>query len=56
MFLLACVFKKFLKVSVNEFGNNPLYFVSLLGFTWQWGSKYTGINLQTLQDEDLILI
>ena len=23
--LLACVFEKFIKVSVNEFGNNPLY-------------------------------
>ena len=27
--LLACVFEKFIKVSVNEFGINPLYCVSL---------------------------
>ena len=34
--LLACVFEKFIKVSVNEFDINPLYCVSLPGYTWQW--------------------
>ena len=53
--LLACVFEKFIKVSVNEFDINPLYCVSLPGYTWECGLKYTGINLQTLQDKDLIL-
>ena len=52
--LLSCVFEKFIKVSVNEFGVNPLYCVSLPGYTWQCGLKYTGINLQTLQDKDMI--
>ena len=37
--LLACVFEKFIKKSVNEFGNNPLYCVSLPGYTWQCGLK-----------------
>ena len=54
--LLACVFEKVIKVSVNEFGINPLYCVSLPGYTWQCGLKYTGINLQTLQDKDMILL
>ena len=54
--LLACVFEKFIKVSVNEFGINSLYCVSLPGYTWQCGLKYTGINLQTLQDRDMILL
>ena len=54
--LLACVFEKFIKVSVNEFGINPLYCVSLPGYTWQCGLKYTGINLQTIQDKDMIVI
>ena len=54
--LLACVFEKFIKVSVNEFDINPLYFVSLPGYTWQCSLKYTGINLQTLQDKDMILL
>ena len=53
--LLACVFEKFIKVSFNEFGINPLYCVSLPGYTWECGLKYTGINLQTLQDKDLML-
>ena len=48
--LLTCVFEKFIKVSVNEFGINPLYCVSLPGYTWQCGLKDTGVNLQTLQD------
>ena len=54
--LLACVFEKFIKVSQNEFKINPLYCVSLPGYTWQCGLKYTGINLQTLQDKDKILL
>ena len=53
--LLACVFEKFMKISVNEFGINPLYCVSLPGYTWQCGLKYKGINLQTLQDKDINL-
>ena len=54
--LLACVFKKYIKVSFNEFGINPLYCVSLPGYTWQCGLKYAGINLETLQDIDIILL
>ena len=54
--LPACVFEKFIKVSVNEFGINLLYCVSLPGYTWQCGLKYTGKNLQTLQDKDIILL
>ena len=53
--LLSCVFEKFIKVSQNEFKINPLYCVSLPAYTWQCGLKYTGINLQMLQDKDLIL-
>ena len=54
--LLACVIEKIIKVSVNEFDINPLYCVSLPGYTWQCGLKYTGINLQTLQGKDMILL
>ena len=54
--LLTCVFEKVLKVSVNEFGSNPLYCVKLPGYTWQCGLKYTEIKLQTLQDKDMILL
>ena len=53
--MIACVFEKFIKVSVNEFEINLLYCVSLPGYTWECGLKNTGINFQTLQDKDLIL-
>ena len=53
--LPTCVFEKITKVSVNELGFNPLYRVSLPGYTWQCGLKYTVVNLQTLQDKDLKL-
>ena len=54
--LLACVFEKFIKISVYQYDINPLYCVSLPGYTWQCGLKYTRINLQTLQDKDMILL
>ena len=54
--LLADVFEKFIKISVEEYGINPLYCVSLPRYTWQCGMKYTDINLQTLQDKDMILL
>ena len=53
--LLADVFEKFIKVSVKEFDINPVYFLSLPGFTWQYGLKNTDINLQTLEVKELIL-
>ena len=55
-FCLHVSYEKFIEVSVNEFEINPLYCVSLPGYTWQCGLKYTGINLQTLQDKDMILL
>ena len=56
LLLLACVFEKFIKVSVHNFDTDPLYFVSLPGYTRQCGLKSTGVNLQTLQGEDMILL
>ena len=53
--VLACVFEKFIKVTVTEFGINPLYRVSLPGYTWEYGLNYTRITLQTLQDKGLSL-
>ena len=48
--------ENFIKVSINEFDIIPLFCVSLPGYTWQCGLKYTGINLQTAQDKDMILV
>ena len=54
--LLADVIKKFVKVSFEEYGINPLYCVSLPGYTYQCALKYNDIKLQTLQDKDLFLL
>ena len=54
--LLSDVFQKFVEVSTEEYGNNPLYCVSLPGYTYQCALKYTDINLQTLQDKVLIIL
>ena len=54
--LLADVFEKIVKVSTEEYKINPLYCVSLPGYTYQCALKYTDIKLQTLQDKDLILL
>ena len=48
-------FEKIIKVSINEFGINPLHYVTLPGYTWQCGLKKIGINLQLLQSKGLIL-
>ena len=53
--LLACVFELSIKVSENKYGISLLYFVSLPGYTWACGLKYTIIKLKTLQDKELIL-
>ena len=54
--LIADVIEKFVKVSFEEYEINPLYCVSLPGYTYQCALKYTDIKLQTLQDKDLILL
>ena len=54
--LLADVFEKFVKLSTEEYKINPLYCVSLPGYTYQCALKYTDIKLQTLQNKDLILL
>ena len=56
LLLLACVFEKLIKASLNEFGNNPLYCVILPGYTWQCGLTYTDVKLQTFQTKDVILL
>ena len=53
---LADVIEKFVKVSTEEYGINPLYCVNLPGYTLQCALKHTDIKLQTLEDKDLILL
>ena len=42
-------------MSFKEFGINPLYCVSLPGYTFECGLKYINRLLETLQDKDTIL-
>ena len=53
--LLADVFENFVKVSIEEYGINPLFCIFLPGYTYQCALKYLDNKLQTLQDKDLIL-
>ena len=48
--------QKFVNVSFEEYGINPLYCVSLPSYTYQCALNYTDIKLQTLQHRDLILL
>ena len=50
------VLEMFLKVSLNKFKINLLYCVSLAGYICKCGLKFIGINMQTLQDEDMIFL
>ena len=54
--ILTDVFEKVIKISIEEYGINPLYCVSLRGYTWQRGMKYTDFKLRSLQDKDMILL
>ena len=51
--LLADIFEKFIKVSISEFGINPLYHISLPGTTWSNGLKYTKLELELIKNVDL---
>ena len=51
---MADVFEKFIKISFEEYGINPLYCVSLPGYTWQCGMKHTDTKLKAHQDKDMI--
>ena len=54
--LKADIFEKFIERSFKDIDINPLYCVSLSGYTWQCGMKYFDIELQALQSKDMILL
>ena len=53
--LLADIFGTFFEVSFKEFGTYPLYCVSLPVFTLQSSMKYSGTEVETLHDREMIL-
>ena len=54
--LLADVFEELINVSIKEVGINHLYCVSSPAYTYQGALKYSDMKLQTLQDEEMILL
>ena len=52
--LLADVFKKYIKVSIEKSRINPLHCVSISSYTIQCCLKHTDIELETMQDKDKI--
>ena len=50
------VSEKFTNFSVHQYVINPLFWVSLPGFTMQCGMKCTGKYLKTLQGKNLLLL
>ena len=48
--LLADIFEKFFKVSISEFGINPLYHISIPGSTWSNGLRYTKAELELIKN------
>ena len=54
--LLADVFENFIKLSTKEFGINPLYCVSLPGYTWNCGLSFLEQTLDYIKDIDMLLL
>ena len=52
--LLACVFEKIIKVSINEYDFNAVFSVELPGYTSQCRMKNPDNEKQTLQDTKLL--
>ena len=50
--LLTDIFEKFFKVSISEFGINPLYHISLPLTIWSNGLKYTKPELELIKNVD----
>ena len=53
---LADVFENFVKSSLREYKDNPLYSYSLPGYTWKAGLKLTNIKLDFIKDKELLLL
>ena len=51
--LLAAFFANFINTSQKELKINPLYNISLPGYTWDVGLKYTNNNLEKIEDVNM---
>ena len=53
--ILADLFEKFRAVDLKHFEIDPCHCYSSPGLTWQAGLKYTGINLELLTNQEILL-
>ena len=56
LFYLQVALKYSEKESIDEFDINSLSCVTLIGFTWFCGLKYTCKNLQTHKDKEIFML
>lgn len=54
--LLADIMQEFISLSYKTYGLDPSYFVTLPGYAWECMLKKTGIELELLIDEDMLLM
>lgn len=54
--LLSVVFENFREMSIHEFELDPPHFFSSPGLTWTATLKYTGIEMDLLDDIDMVLL
>ena len=45
---------EYVKLSMKEFGFNPLHYVSLTGYGFDCWLKSSGVTLDTLQDKQVL--
>lgn len=54
--LLTDVFESFRKLCLNNYGLNPAWYFSSPGLAWDACLKATGVNLELLTDQDMLLM
>ena len=54
--LLANIFESFRKVCMDNYGLDPAHFYTALGLAWKACLKKTGIELELLEDNDMLLM
>jgi hypothetical protein len=54
--ILADCFESFRELSLKHYGLDPAHYISSPGLSWDAMLKYTGIELELLTDQDMLLM
>ena len=54
--LLADVFENFRNISLKNYGLDPAHYYTAPGLTWDAALKFTGVSLELLSDEHMLLM